>query len=700
MMRYILRGAANGLVIWMTFMVAEEAICSLVPMLRGSMLYVPDWRWPSMILLAVGYAVLGLFTGALTGAVFSVVRRKHRPDTSGDPGRLLQGIALLVVLCAYAIHMITDPDSSGPLVAAACVPWTIALIAAIASGFRFRWMVFISQPWVIAFILPATVSVVIFAILERNILRLVLYVALILAGACAIGAISRRWLRPSPGSALPVRQGVSVLLLGIGLVVAILALERDVECRRPPVSPRGSTPPPNLLLLSLDTVRADHTSLYGYERNTTPNLVSLSETATVYRQAVASSNQTLSTHASIFTGLYSRSHGAYPSPDLNPIGMPLAEHFHTLAEFLADRGYWNLGAVANFGYLNPGLGLAQGFHYYDARIPLAPFRDLGSSYLRVGIRRLMQKWVSTAKMDRQTRTAEEITDHAIALLEKARGADSPFFLFVNYMDTHNPYLPPPPYDTLFPGKDPSFTDERRRRLRFLHVEPGMQLTANDRDHMISQYDGAIAYIDSQIARLLARLEETSTYDNTMIVVVGDHGEAFGEHSVVGHGRTLYQHQIFVPLLVRQPGQKTGRACEAIVSQVDILPTILDAIGTAIPDSLHGRSLSNLQGPDFAVSESFPSPVVPHSQDWHRALVSDHWKLIVGPSGEMELYDLASDRIEQENLQGREDESAQEATRRMTAMLVEWVKTVVFCSPPVKGLDHGTRERLRSLGYVN
>jgi arylsulfatase A-like enzyme len=377
----------------------------------------------------------------------------------------------------------------------------------------------------------------------------------------------------------------------------------------------------------------------------------------------------------------------------------------------ASRDYWNAAVVANRGYVTPHFGFDQGFHSFDSRGPVVFLGIPAPYYLRRGVRAALVPVLPRASYDRVVRSAEQINREAIAQLGRLAERDGPFFLFVNYMDAHNPYLPPAPYDTMFPGKDPGFTSVRYGRLMWEMNKKGLQrISDRDRQHITSQYDGAIAYEDAEMARLLGRLEELELWDDTLIVITSDHGEALGDRFLVNHGVSVYQDRVGIPLIVKYPGQTRGAAVDAWTNTVDVLPTVLDALGLPAPDGLPGRSLARLAvdgAPHAAeagaaedrvvVAESFPTGAQARFHRMERALYAGDHKLIVNTEGKRELYDLAADPAEETNLYAVSDSLADGMQARMDAWLAETVER--SDSTAAAALDDDMRERLKALGYM-
>jgi arylsulfatase A-like enzyme len=459
---------------------------------------------------------------------------------------------------------------------------------------------------------------------------------------------------------------------------------------------------PNVLLITMDTVRADHMPLYGYERDTTPNIRKFSETATLYIHSIASGSMTLSTHASIFTGMYAERHHAHCSEDV-PSGLPLADDFQTLAEVLSEKGYLTLGVAANYGYLSDVFGLDRGFQYFDNRVPVHFFSPTKPYYLRQTVRNFLTHFASPYDFGLVYRRAEEINQEVFKLLDRAKKEGRAFFLFVNYMDAHRPYIPPHPFDTLYPGKDASVNTFPNDNLTREVVTLGRKVTEREKNHLISQYDGGIAYIDSNIGVLLTRLKELGLYENTLIIMTSDHGEAFGEKNLMEHGISVYQDQVSVPLIVKFPHSSEGGVVEQPVDSVDLMPTVLDVLGYAVPGNIEGVSLLKL-GPGInrdVFSESYPNTfLLSWDSRFHRverAIFSGSYKFISSTKGKKELYDLSHDPNEKKNLyQGYPGVS-----EKLEKRLDHWVKSPGVESESASHAGPGEKalDRLKALGYI-
>jgi arylsulfatase A-like enzyme len=523
-------------------------------------------------------------------------------------------------------------------------------------------------------------------------------------GAVIGGVIALLWRGPArpAGRRTALASGVAAFAAA-ALVVITLWLNARPALSTPNTGGVSAQGRPNVLLIVLDTARADHLSVYGYQRRTTPNLEKLARESVLFRNAISASDFTLTAHGSLFTGLYTSWHRAYPVSGTD-FGR-LDDSFHTLAEILAQHGYATSAVLANHGYLRPEFGMAQGFSYYEIRPTVRAMGPASIPFLRNFARAALQQVTCTAELGRMYPRADQITDGALRVLNVARRGPGPFFLSLNYMEAHEPYSPPPPFRDAFPGRDPALHSldlgALREKLAVAHPAPD---AAAMLDHMISQYDGSIAFMDAEIQRLFEGMKRAGLYDSTLIIITSDHGQALGERSYVGHPGSPYQELVRVPLIIKYPAGESaeaGRSVGATVSGVDVLPTVLDTVGIPVPAKIHGRSLRRY-APDaerMVISESFFNKrerwLARRTERIERALYRGSWKLIQAVAGKKELYDVDRDGKELRNVYDPDNPIA----RQLTLDLDRWVHDA---PPRRKGgpkVDRETMDRLRSLGYV-
>jgi len=400
----------------------------------------------------------------------------------------------------------------------------------------------------------------------------------------------------------------------------------------------------NVVLITLDTTRADHIGAYGWAGAETPRLDRLASEGALFEQTITPTAFTLPAHASILTGLYPPFHGVR----LNG-GAALAEVQTTLAETLAAAGY-RCGAVIGAFVIDQRWGLSQGFGHYDDNFKLAPDQRLDLAGVQ--------------------RPADQVVDLGLEWLEADDGR--PFFAWLHLYDPHIPYDPPEPYKTRFSGRGAS-----------------------------GLYDGEIAFADSQVGRVLDWLDEKGVADSTVVVVVGDHGEALGDHGESEHGYYVYDATVRVPLIVRVPGSGAeGVRVSQQVRTIDVMPTVLDLLGVAPPQPVHGQSLLPLlyepEGgePRQAYSESMSV----HLQYGWSALyglrTATH-KFIDAPRAE--LYDLTRDAGEATNR--LRDEAG--LAEKLRAQLLALREQIAAGAPATEAadLDQETLGMLAALGYV-
>jgi len=455
------------------------------------------------------------------------------------------------------------------------------------------------------------------------------------------------------------RRRMSRISLAAGLFIVVLgAAPRLVRARAETRALDGlpSTGPaaPNVLLITLDTVRSLDLSLYGYERATTPFLEELGASGVVFEQAISSAPWTLPSHASLFTGRWHH--------ELS-VGYrtPLDATFPTLAEQLGEAGYATAGFVANLQYAGYESGLDRGFdHYEDYKVSLGELLLSGRITKRFVTSFRIRAVLGTDEQPNR-KTAEELNQEVLRWLDGE--ADHPFFVFVNYIDAHEPYLPPAPYDTRFgPGR----ANGKRSPLHHWLYDPSArnsELDAAEVREEIAAYDGAIAYLDDQLRILIEAIRARDDGRPTLIVVTSDHGEEFGEHRVFEHGYSLYRPAVHVPLIVVEDGGAAtpeGLRVGEPVSIRDVPATVLDLLGYDT-GPFPGASLRTVWE---GTAEADATPVLselgyaPNQPDWFpvsagdmRSVIIDGVRYILNGDGREELYDYRTDPGEGTNLIG-------------------------------------------------
>lgn len=446
----------------------------------------------------------------------------------------------------------------------------------------------------------------------------------------------------------------------------------------------GPRKQPNVLLIGIETLRADHVGHLGYARNTTPALDTIAKEGVAFSKTMATANWTMPAVMSVLTSLYPEVHGT------NNYDKKLPESVPMLAEVLKENGYKTVAFVSN-PTLDGRHGFSRGFELYD---------DFSVWLDFIGMGKYVAGNNTVPNPDvHQTLTSEPLTRSALHWLE--RNYQEPFFMFVFYFDPHYDYIPPPPFDTLFdPDYDGSIdgcgiVEEPRKSNR-----PPQR----DLDHIIALYDGDIRYTDTYISKLLDVFTKFGILDQTLVVIFGDHGDEFYEHGKTAHAHTLYNELIHIPLVLRWPsGIPKGRHIDALVSQVDIMPTIFDYLGIQHQLSIQGRSLKDLiEGRVNELHEYVFAGV----SNGKCAIIGNRNKMLLNHGiGEKEFYDLSNDPREQNNIYQALDSSPLVAS--FERQLKEWSSknkelTAQFPrdsdSDQIQ-LDEYRLKQLRALGYV-
>jgi choline-sulfatase len=448
------------------------------------------------------------------------------------------------------------------------------------------------------------------------------------------------------------RRRFTVWLVGAVLIVAASVAAWVLYVPRPVTSvngealgslPAGVRPSNlNLLLITLDTTRADRIHAYGFNDIETPNLDRLAREGVLFEHAFAPAPLTLPAHSSIFTGKFPPAHGVRDNG-----GFFLDDRETTLAERLQAKGFTTGGFVGAY-VLDHKWGVAQGFQTYFDDFDLSKYQSL-----------------SLGSVDRP---GNEVADKALAWLEHAATSGSRFFGWVHFYDAHSPYSPPEPFKSRYQGHP---------------------------------YLGEIAFVDSQVGRLLAFLDEHDLMKNTIVVAMADHGESLGEHGEATHGFFVYQSTTHVPLLIRAPyDAMQGRRVTDTVRSIDVLPTTLELLGVRTGEHFDGQSSVPLM--TGAKKElglaAYSEAIYPRFHfGWSdlRALTAGRYKYIAAPRPE--LYDLEQDPAESTNIYPQR----QALGDRMNQELVALERGMSGSGTASKAVevDPDARERLAALGYV-
>ncbi|UCF34917.1 MAG: sulfatase [Phycisphaerales bacterium] len=471
--------------------------------------------------------------------------------------------------------------------------------------------------------------------------------------------------------------------------IALLALIPSAGgCRKsdPSKPSQAGGQHPNVILISIDTLRADHLSTYGYFRKTSPILDRLAAQSIVFDQAFTPMSHTLPAHVSMVTGMHPATHNVLTN------GWQYTGSFPTLAERLGQLGYARAGFVSGFP-LNRDCGMARGFDVYEdtgrdeqGHIPKIP-GDLA-------------------------------TARAIEWLK--RRPKSPIFLFLHYFDPHTPFFVPPNTQRPFSVDQP--LREYMQALGVadvdindIFVRGAVQLNYQavpDLAAAINEYDNQVHHVDRLIGHTLTALGRLGYLRNAFLIVTSDHGEGLGQHHYYSHGLYLYEEQLRVPLIVRRfGGNWPAKRIPSTVSPLDLVPTVLELLGQPEDPQLHGRSLLPLitgteQAPAgrwlLAQRRKFPGDKL---QTWGRFASEmplravrgdDNLKYFLEGDGTEQLYDLATDPLETENLAARRPGDCERLRALLEGLQTRYESAAIEAG---EEMDEETMRALRSLGYV-
>jgi len=425
---------------------------------------------------------------------------------------------------------------------------------------------------------------------------------------------------------------------------------------------------PNVVLVTIDTLRADHCGAYGYPRPTTPHLDAVAAAGTLFETAYTPMPTTLPAHAALFTSRHPRELGVREN------GVNLPEDATTLAEILRSAGYATAAFVSSF-VLDERFGLEQGFDHYDDDFSAAE-GDLRDHY----------RWQGKDMHRPFDRRGRATTDAARAWLQSREGG-APFFLWVHYFDPHQPLRPREPFYSQFARKG-------------LETEP---------ERVVDLYDAEVRYADEQIGRLLAAVRGIAPGGETLTVIAADHGEGLWQHGWLEHGVNLYEEAVRVPFVWHWPGRiAAGQRVAPPVSLIDTLPTILGLLELPAPDTpIRGRDLSAVvSGSDAADPERY---VFMKRRHYERQMIAQRriagpvvavrwgaWKLIHSKAERgIELYDLARDPGESVDVAGWRPK----VTRLLSSQLASWQEAHPQGPARPATLPEDVRRGLEALGYV-
>jgi len=494
----------------------------------------------------------------------------------------------------------------------------------------------------------------------------------------------------------------AVIALVIGIVFGISS------CKKGKVPDTGGAckgKRPNIIVLTVDTLRADHMALYGYHRDTMPAIEAFAKTAVVFDQAVVSRGNTRASYASMLTGLYPFRHGVYNN------NVVLHENFKTLPEILKSAGYHTAGFVSNFVLVGELSGCDQGFDIYDDRTEDREINRPNYERSAAGTLKAILEWLQT-------------------------DPPQPFCLFTNFIDPHGPYLPPKRFRSLYKSNKELILDQKK-----IFSYQRVNDSRNYYDY-VDRYDGEIRYVDEAMGQLIEALKSKGLWDDALVIFLSDHGESLGEHNIFfEHQYYVYEETVRVPLAIRLPPDGPGadaatpRRTSSLSSPMDIMPTTLDYLDVSFKDKIDGQTLLPIlhgtESTDRAIFLEFPEVSIPSQRHpvsfavrtaTHKLIrvLQPNTRALIGQA----VFDITTDPLEQRPV--RYDQSVKlhhKLSKQVDAMLkavaeyeipftltsyevplakrTEYVEQRKKKGPKliIKPLSDEQIERLRSLGYI-
>ena len=428
----------------------------------------------------------------------------------------------------------------------------------------------------------------------------------------------------------------------------------------------------NIVLITIDTLRSDHLSCYGYERNTTPHIDNIAEQGTIFKHVVAPSSWTAPSMASLFTSTYPINHGVVHGIKYRKEKKEVfSDELITLPEILRKRGYTTFGVSSNH-HLTEELGFARGFDYFE-----------------------YQGW-----------TKAEVVNRILFSWEDALRQSNKYFLWVHYNDPHTPYVGRSPwierYATQSLDQVLKVSRKSKSHLRLNEFIPTLKKDPQSLSDLVALYDSEISYVDFHIGELIKKF---ALDRNTLILITSDHGEEFLDHGQLGHGHNLHGETVNIPLIIKQPYSSNKKTVEEYVNLLDIMPTILDLVKVDLPDQTLGTSVWERKGlllwlremvssndkSEFNFIELDRKPIM-------KSIMTPQWKYIYNYKDETEqLYNIEKDPLEVNNLVDKEEKLG----NVLKEQLFHWVSQSKKYPPRKRSVTLSPEEekKLRALGYI-
>jgi len=464
---------------------------------------------------------------------------------------------------------------------------------------------------------------------------------------------------------------------------------------------------PNVLLISIDTLRADHLSCYGYHKMTTPNIDRIGDEGVIFENAYSTAAWTPPAHASMLTGLYPSRHGVVDNNRLN-------KNIPTLSEVLLTSGYKTAGFVNN-SQVGELVGLEKGHETF-----VEVWKGTGGMSI---VNRGMNYLVRNTKelMGINDHGAERTNQLAQRWIREKKG--NSFYMFIHYIEPHNPINAPHPFKNKYWANKNSRSIDKKKLYLVAHnplfcFTKNIRLNEEEIIALKALYDGEVSYLDHKIGELIEFLKRNHTYDNTLIIVTADHGEHFGEHDLYSHVASLYEPILHIPLIIKYPEWIHKRARISELAQlIDIYPTVIEALdldprflkgvqGTSLFETnktakYHDYIIAEWEGriPDFVMKRmknSDGDSIVDKFREPMSMIREGRYKYILNSKGREELYDLDNDKREVNNI----SEKKNEIRKRLREKLTQWqsLNNRVDYEKQSR-LDEATKKNLKNLGYM-
>ncbi len=444
---------------------------------------------------------------------------------------------------------------------------------------------------------------------------------------------------------------LAVALVGLGIGAGAFYLHKSG-------TPRRSHP--NLLLISLDTLRADRLGAYGYPRATSPFLDSLAKRSVLFEHAVTAAPWTLPSHVTLLTGMYPSAHGVSYGK-----GERIGDDTQLLAEILQKQGFRTFGYVAG-GYLGKRFGFPRGFESY---------------------------YVNSTERDQESQGFGRVLKMAREKLLSVKDDPNPYFMFLHTYTVHCPYSPPEPYFGMFQSAGAEKVDPHHCGRKYNGMP---NFNANKALYLSDRYDGSVRFLDELLKDFFATIENDGALDDTIVVIVSDHGDSFYEHGRIGHGESLHKELLMVPLIIYGPQFAPRRVSEP-VSLVDVFPTLLEALGFPVANQNQGRSLVSLLNGGREMPPQLMFAELDHDA-LLRSLInplSDHFILDLQSDSPL-FYDLVGDPNEQQNIAATVPDQIKSRRETLKKLMQGFHRRSTGTEDPA-AQEH--LEQLKTLGYL-